>query len=202
MVLQNAEVQSILSPPLRCHAELGGGRRQRRVRSSISVDPRSGREQMTIRFFVEGTAPEDVDNMSFVQRAKAWLRPVIVEPSDPSTMLPSTAVASVAVDQPAETGASGWLKSIFGSVLPAKAGKPVEKPIPQYARSKPQAGVMSSGEALATLLMDDAGVFKLNSLMVHYPNTRQQQWTTSIVDPASADSQTTQTPTRFRFTRR
>jgi hypothetical protein len=175
LVKSNAELQSILLQPVRFHSEVSGGRRNRRIRSSMSVDKATGRERMTIRFYCEGRSINTHEDETYLQRAKRWLRPVILEPSDPTDLLPQMPHKDVSIAQeiPAEaSSSSSWLGSIFGSLLPsAFAGKgTTQREVqPERLRTKPKQGALNSGEAVASFLLNDQGKFVLDSLVVFYP---------------------------------
>ena len=177
IVKHNTEVNSILLQPIRFHAESSGGRRNRRVRSTLSVDKANGRERMTIHFLCEGRSVDSAELESWTQTAKRWIRPIVVEPSAPLDLLPSPpvplrAVKEKAVDA-ASYSASNWFGSLFGSLLPSafakSGGDGHEEAHPERLKSKPAPGTFLRGEAVASLLTDDKGKFQLDSLVVFYP---------------------------------
>lgn len=59
-------------------------RRNRRISSSLSVDPRTGLETLFVRFYVEGTDPlaaEAQANETWLDWAKRWIGPAVWEDS-------------------------------------------------------------------------------------------------------------------------
>lgn len=168
---KDKETQSLLQEPIRYHAETSGGRRNRRVLSTLSVDSATGREKMTISFAVEGKPPGGPSDESYWHRFKRWIRPIVVEPSDASALIPTPPTKEV-VEKPNDDDSPGWLSSVFGSLLPSSlGGRPTAQHTPPVTRmrTKPPKGYFTHGEAIAVLLLDDKGTFELQSLTVYYP---------------------------------
>lgn len=170
-IRNDPEVNSILLQPLRFHAESSGGRRNRRIRSSHSTDRASGLETMSIRFAVEGKDPITHGQESWYESVKRWLRPVIVEPSHPTDVIP-TAPAPHKVPTKSEESSS-WLSGIFGSILPSsfaqKATGASETKSSSKLRSKPRQGSFQAGEAVASFILQEDGKFRIESLSVYFP---------------------------------
>lgn len=223
IVQNDKDLHDILQEPIKYHAESTGGRRHRRVRSSLSVDA-SGKEKMTVHFFAEGTSPDSHEEEGYLERAKRWIRPIVVEPMHESSVLVPTQPTSPPVaEKPAES-TSSWLGSMFGSLLPSafapKPGSRVESGPPRMS-TKPAKGTFATGEAVAIFRMSDDNKFKLDALTVYYPgkqrpiragdppakagalaDARQWQWKTDIVQGQRVQAaQLTQQegPTRYRF---
>lgn len=176
IVQNDAEVNSVLLQPIRFHAESSGGRRNRRVRSSLSLDRSTGKEKMTIHFSCEGKSLDRDDSESWTEKAKRWIRPIVVDRSDASDLIPSQATPiqlSLDIEANSEIPeSSSWLGSIFGSLLPsafANRGSGLIETHTERMKAKPLPGAFSRGEAIATLLMDEKGKFQLESLVVFYP---------------------------------
>jgi len=175
LVKRSPEVNKILMQPLRIHAESTGSRRNRRVHSTVTTDRATGREKMIIRFIVEGRSPDSKEEETWLQSIKRFIRPIIVEPSDPSDLIP---VPEPVPQAASEATTSSWLGSIFGSLMPsAYASKPVNSgpPAPSRMRTRPTKGTFTRGEAVASLLMDDKAEFKLESLIIFWPGQRNHQ---------------------------
>lgn len=182
-VKSNPEVHEILLNPVSFHAESTGGRRGRRVRSNLALDPSTGREKMTIHFWAEGKSPHTKadDEESYVHMFKRWMRPIVVEPSrdtgvlvapSPSAAASSSKVAAAATAQEAAGSTSSWLGSMFGSLLPSAfggGGSRVDGPPVPKLRGKPTKGALARGEVVATFLVDESNKFRLESLIVLYP---------------------------------
>lgn len=168
---KDKETQSILQEPIRYHAETSGGRRNRRVLSTLSVDSATGREKMTVSFAVEGKTPDGPADESYWHRFKRWIRPIVVEPSDASALIPTPPTRET-VEKPRDDDSSSWLGSVFGSLLPSTLGghsSAPHTPTVTRLRTKPVQGTFSHGEAIAVLLLNDKGTFELQSLTVYYP---------------------------------
>jgi hypothetical protein len=168
---KDRETQSILQEPIRYHAETSGGRRNRRVLSTLSVDAATGREKMTVSFAVEGKAPDGPSDETYWHKFKRWIRPIVVEPSDASALIPTPPTRET-VEKPKDDDTQSWLGSIFGSLLPSSiGGRPSapSAPIVSRMRTKPAKGTFTHGEAIAVLLLNDKGTFELQSLTVYYP---------------------------------
>lgn len=183
LVKSNPEVHEILLNPVSFHAESTGGRRGRRVRSNLALDPSTGREKMTIHFWAEGESPhtKEDDEESYVHMFKRWMRPIIVEPSrdtgvlvapSPNATASSSKGPAAVTAQATRASTSSWLGSMFGSLLPSAFGggsSRVDGPPAPKMRGKPTKGAMASGEVVATFLVDDSNKFRLESLIVLYP---------------------------------
>lgn len=172
IVQNDKELYEVLLPPIKYHAESSGGRRHRRVRSTMSVDPATGREKMTVHFFAEGKSTDSHEEGGYLERVKRWIRPIVVEPMhESSVLLPAQPANSKAADPPVES-TSSWLGSMFGSLLPSafapKATSRVETGPPRM-RTRPAKGTFATGEAIASFLMGDENTFKLESLTIYYP---------------------------------
>lgn len=170
---KDKETQSILQEPIRYHAETSGGRRNRRVLSTLSVDPTTGREKMTVSFAVEGKTPDGPSDESYWHRFKRWIRPIVVEPSDASALIPTPPTRET-VEKPQDEDSRSWIGSIFGSLLPSNLGgspstSKSHTPTVSRMRTKPAKGYFTHGEAIAVLLLNDKGTFELQSLTVYYP---------------------------------
>jgi hypothetical protein len=171
---KDPETQSILQEPIRYHAETSGGRRNRRVLSTLSVDAATGREKMTISFAVEGKEPDAPSDESYWHKFKRWIRPIVLEPSDATALIP-TPPTNERVEKPADDESQSWLGSIFGSIMPSTfADRPASSSSQGQApttrmRIKPTKGLFNHGEAIAVLLLNDKGTFEMQSLTVYYP---------------------------------
>ncbi|GAA6055434.1 hypothetical protein JCM3770_006992 [Rhodotorula araucariae] len=80
------ELATILPPPLSFHGSASSSRmrRNRRISSSLSVDPRTGVETLFVRFYVEGTDPlaaEAQAGETWLDWAKRWIGPAVWEDS-------------------------------------------------------------------------------------------------------------------------
>lgn len=169
---KDKETQSILQEPIRYHAETSGGRRNRRVLSTLSVDATTGREKMTVSFAVEGKTPDGPSDETYWRRFKRWIRPIVVEPSDASALIPTPPTRETVEKPQDDDDGRSWLGSIFGSLLPSNlaANSPTSHtPTVSRTRTKPAKGHFTRGEAIAVLLLNDKGTFELQSLTVYYP---------------------------------
>lgn len=168
---KDKETQSLLNEPIRYHAETSGGRRNRRVLSTLSVDSATGREKMTVSFAVEGKAPDGPSDETYWHRFKRWIRPIVVEPSDATALIPTPPTRET-VEKPQDDNTGSWLGSVFGSLLPSTySSKSTTSHTPPVTRmrTKPPKGYFNHGEAIAVLLLNDKGTFELQSLTVYYP---------------------------------
>ncbi|GAA5911214.1 hypothetical protein JCM8208_005763 [Rhodotorula glutinis] len=85
-VRADQELSTILPPPLSFHGSASSTRmrRNRRISSSLSVDPRTGAETLFVRFYVEGTDPlaaEAQAGETWLDWAKRWIGPAVWEDS-------------------------------------------------------------------------------------------------------------------------
>lgn len=81
-----SQLSTILPPPLSFHGSASSTRmrRNRRISSSLSVDPRTGAETLFVRFYVEGTDPlaaEAQAGETWLDWAKRWIGPAVWEDS-------------------------------------------------------------------------------------------------------------------------
>lgn len=173
LVKRSPEVNAILLQPIKTHAESTGSRRARRVQGNVSIDKRTGRERMTIRFAVEGRAPESPEPETWVEFAKRWLRPIIIEPSVPTDLLPVPALPAKQPDPEPTSSFTGWLSSAFGSLMPSAFASKGGSDVSHASKlpTRPAKGSFSGAEALAIFLMGANGEFQLESLTVAYPGT-------------------------------
>ena len=175
IVQNDKDLHDILLEPIKYHAESSGGRRNRRVRSTLLVDA-SGNEKMIMHFFAEGKSPNDQDEEGYIEKAKRWIRPIVVEPMHESSVLVPAQPQSTKVEAPAKS-TSSWIGSMFGSLLPSafapKAASRAESGPPRM-RTKPAKGTFTTGEAVATFVMSNDNKFKLDTLTVYYPGKRER----------------------------
>lgn len=175
IVQNNKDLHEILVAPIKYHAESSGGRRHRRVRSIMSVDPATGREKMTVHFYAEGKSPDSHEEESYLEKAKRWIRPIVVEPMHESSVV---VPAVPEKPEPPVQSTSGWLSSIFGSLLPSAFAKEAASKAesgPPRMRTRPCKGTFTTGEAVAAFVMTDQNKFKLDSLTIYYPGQSSQR---------------------------
>lgn len=129
---------------------------------------------MTLRFAVEGKSPDAPEDESYWHKVKRWIRPIVVEPSDASALLPTPPDHGRVQKPEDDIPTTSWIGSLFGSILPSSlGGKQANNPSPPPStrmRSPPPKGYFSRGDAIAVLLLNDAGAFELQSLTVYYPS--------------------------------
>lgn len=163
-LLSPRQLNSILLPPLTFHGAASSSRmrRNRRISSSLTVDPIDGSETMIVRFWVEGTEKRDNDeDKTYWDHVKKWVGPLIWEDSTkpgsyvPRPSNPKPAPPPPPPEQPKTWG--GWLvgsvASAFGGIVPrARTDEHGHREASLFKKARrPALGEYSTAECVAEL---------------------------------------------------
>jgi hypothetical protein len=122
-------------------------RRNRRINSTIIVDPSTGEEKMILHFYVEGKSRDDHSGESWWTSAKRWIQPIVFERSDGQPLEP--APEPTPKSEPEE---QSWFSYFFGALMPSTYRRGTGSSMPVFHRpAKPELGKYTTGEAVATL---------------------------------------------------
>lgn len=145
-VQDNDEISSLFRQPYSYHGEGQGGRKHRKIQSTIRTNPQTGREEQVVRFVLQAHIKDD-PNESYWSKLKRWLRPIIVEPSlDRQTPQQQPLAAAVKQAEP-----KSWFETIFHAFIPPK--EPVRTSLSRgFTKRRPHLGEFSTGTVVCTML--------------------------------------------------
>lgn len=177
------QLKSILIEPYQFHGQNSSNRlrRNRRISSSLSVDPNDGTETLLVRFWIESTPlptdPSLEPEIPWFDTIKSYIGPVIWEDSTkPGSYTPrpsASVLAAIEVEKEREAEVAkegqtwgGWVRegvySVFGGIIPrpqssskngTKDGEKKTGAASLFTRKsrRPRRGEHTSGEVVAEL---------------------------------------------------